>query len=218
MRWIFALLAILLSALVLMPLRFGYFFPVSKTVDLTAKVIPTLMTAGFAAAGCLQNRGDSYAVLVLVALLICSAADVLLGIHFVSGGALFLIAHLFYIAAFAGRQTLHWYHLALVLAAAALLWSFCWRYRPLIPSTLMFAGVLVYALALSALLAFALPLPFVKLSLRSVLAAVGAVLFVISDMGVCHGRLVDHSTGFHYRSLGVYYLAQLCLGMSTFGG
>ena len=48
------------------------------------------------------------------------------------------------------------------------------------------------------------------------MAAIGAVLFVISDMGVCHGMLVNRTKAYSFRMLAVYYLAQLCLGMSAF--
>ena len=70
--------------------------------------------------------------------------------------------------------------------------------------------------ALAVVLCLSLPLPFITLSERTVLAAVGAVLFVISDMGVCHSILANTSKRYSFFMLGVYYLAQLCLGRSAF--
>lgn len=61
-------------------------------------------------------------------------------------------------------------------------------------------------------------MPFLAFSQRTVLAALGAVIFVLSDMGVCHGMLFKISKRRSACYLGIYYLAQLLLGLSAFGG
>ena len=47
-------------------------------------------------------------------------------------------------------------------------------------------------------------------------AALGALIFVLSDMGVCHGMLCRIPKKLNFLYLGIYYLAQLLLGLSAF--
>ena len=92
---------------------------------------------------------------------------------------------------------------------------FVYRYRDKVPARFILLGLQIYALALSALLAFSLPLPFLAPGTRSVLAAAGAALFVASDMTLCYNTVQKKPTLWHYLSLGIYYSAQLLLGLSA---
>ena len=47
------------------------------------------------------------------------------------------------------------------------------------------------------------------------LAAAGAALFVASDMTLCYNPVQKKPTLWHYLSLGIYYSAQLLLGLSA---
>ena len=160
--------------------------------------------------------GGRYAALIFVGLCICTAADHMLGVHFVTGGFLFLTGHLFYMAAFCTHQKPSWWSLPVFVIALALLWLFVWQFRLKIPNTLMFSGVLLYATALAVLLAFALPMPVRAFSSRTLLAALGAFIFVLSDLGVCHGMMYRIPKKLSFLYLGIYYLAQLMLGLSAF--
>lgn len=217
MRWIFAVLAVLLSGFVLMPIRYRHFYGGPLYADLGLKVVPTLLCASFAGVACFSG-GDRYSLLIFIGLCICAAADVLLGIRFAVGGGFFLLGHVFYISAFLTQQTLSVRNGLVFAVMLPCLWLFCQRYRPMIKNRLISYGIFVYSTALAVVLGLSLPLPFLVFSARSVLAATGAVLFVISDMGVCHGCLVNTSKSYSFRMLAVYYLAQLCLGLSAFGG
>ena len=84
-----------------------------------------------------------------------------------------------------------------VLALAGL-WRFALRYRRYFPRPHLLAGVLIYVVALAALLAFSLPLPLLAPSPRSTLAALGAATFVVSDMTLCHNLLLKRSTPYHF--------------------
>ena len=53
-------------------------------------------------------------------------------------------------------------------------------------------------------------------SARSTLAALGAVMFVVSDMTLCHNLLLKRPGSCHFVSLGIYYMAQLLLALSAF--
>ena len=95
MRWIMALLAVLLTVFLIMPIHYRWIGHVNHNWMLITKVLPTLLCAAFAGTA-LLNGGGRYAMLIFIGLCICAAADVMLGIHFVTGGALFLLGHLFY--------------------------------------------------------------------------------------------------------------------------
>lgn len=216
MRWILALLAVVSTAFLIMPIHYRWIGHVSHNWMLITKVIPTLMCAAFAGAALVLGNGERYAVLIFIGLCICAAADVMLGIHFVTGGGLFLLGHLFYMAAFCTQQRPNRWSFLVFAAALALLWLFVWQFKPRIHHPLMFAGVLLYAAALAVVLSLSLPMPFCHFSVRTLLAALGAVIFVLSDMGVCHGMFCKIPKQLDYTYLGIYYLAQLLLGLSAF--
>ncbi len=218
MRWILALLMLLTTALLIMPLRFGRFYHGPKRYDLGLKVIPTLMAAGLAAWAAFGQANDRYALFLFAGLCACAAADVVLGICFAAGGVLFFLGHLCYMTAFISQQALGWPNLLVLAAALPSLWLFCCRYLPLLQNRLIALGIFTYSGALALLLCLSLPLPFLAFSTRTVFSATGTVLFVLSDMGVCHCMLVNRSKSFDFGVLGVYYLAQLCLALSAFGG
>jgi len=216
MRWIMAVLASALTTFLIMPIHYRWIGHVNHNWMLITKVLPTLICAAFAGVALISRGGERYAWLVFTGLCICAAADVMLGVHFVTGGALFLLGHLFYMAAFCTRQRPDKWSLVVFAAALALLWLFVWHFKPRIHPPLLFAGVLLYAAALAALLALSLPMPFRSFSARTLLAALGAIIFVLSDMGVCHGMLYRIPKKLDFTYLGIYYLAQLLLGLSVF--
>ena len=215
MRWILALAAGLLTVLVIMPAHYHRFGRISRFWVQVTKVVPTLMCAAFAGAA-LASGGDRYALLVFAGLCICAVADVMLGVQFVTGGALFLCGHLFYMAAFCTQQTPTLWSVPVFGVMLALLWLFLWQFKAKIQHPLMFRGVQLYSAALAVLLALSLPMPFLAFSQRTLLAALGAAGFVLSDMGVCHGMLCKVSRRRDACYLGIYYLAQLLLGLSAF--
>lgn len=215
MRWIMAVLAVVLTVFLIMPIHYRWIGHIGRLGLFVTKVIPTLICAAFAG-GALLRGGDRYSLFIFIGLLICAAADVVLGIHFVTGGALFLAGHICYIAAFCTQQRPGWWSLPVLIAALALLWMFVWQFKPQIHHPLMFVGVLLYAAALAVVLSLSLPMPFRHFSARTLLAALGALIFVLSDMGVCHGMLCKIPKKLDFVYLGIYYLAQLLLALSAF--
>lgn len=214
MRWIMAVLAVLATVLVITPLRNRCPGSKSRFWNLMLKVIPTLMCAAFAGASLLHG-GDRYSLLIFIGLCVCAVADVLLNIHFITGGALFFAGHLFYISAFCIQQTPTWWSLPVFAVMLGLLWLFLQHFRAGM-SRKMFMLVRIYSAALAVVLSLSLPMPFLAFSQRTVLAALGALIFVLSDMGVCHGMLCRISRRRDQCYLGIYYLAQLLLGLSAF--
>ena len=156
---------VLLTWLVCMPIHFRSKTPGRRFALLTSKVLPTALAAAFAAYGCFAAHNDSrYALLVLIGLCVCTLADLMIELRFEVGGALFFIGHLLYIAALGLYGLLSWASLGVFAAAFALMLVFLSHYRHQVPNKLISAGLTIYAAALSALLAFSLPLPFAAFS------------------------------------------------------
>lgn len=218
MHWLLALAAALLSALVLMPIHFGRWFAVSKPVEHAAKAAPTLMASAFAGWALFHQPSDPYALLMFAGVVVGAAADVMLGIHFVTGGFLFLLGHILYLSAFCLLHSPTLWSLPVFVLVFAGLWVFCQRYRPLMKNAVVRNGLPFYCAALSAIIALSLPTAFLIPSQRTILAAIGAICFALSDMGVFHGIVMPTDFSFNYRMLGLYYFAQLLLGMSALHG
>ncbi len=183
-----------------------------KALSLTVKVVPTMAAAAFAS---LARGADAYSAWLLAGLCVCALADVMLGVRFEVGGALFFAGHLLYLTALSFNQAPSVWSAAVFAVAWAGLWAFSARYRDLMPRKRLMAGVMVYAMALAALLAMSVPAAFAAPSRRTVLAACGASLFVLSDVTLCHNLLRHKPALWQYFSLGAYYMAQLLLGLSA---
>ncbi|MCI6039976.1 MAG: lysoplasmalogenase [Clostridiales bacterium] len=211
------LLYIALTWLVLMPSRFRAMEKGYRKTSLALKALPTALAAAFAAAGYLgTDVRDLYGLMIFIGLCVCTLADIALDIKFEIGGALFFAGHVIYVTALSQYRVLSWWCLTVFAIALVGLWFFALRYRRYFPKPHLLAGVLVYVVALAALLAFSLPLPLLAPSARSTLAALGAVTFVISDMTLCHNTLLNRPAPYHFVSLGIYYMAQLLLALSAF--
>ena len=213
----YILLYIALTWLALMPARFRAMAKGYRKTSLALKALPTALAAAFAAAGCFGAEArDLYGLLVFAGLCVCTLADIALDVRFEVGGALFFTGHAVYVAALGQYREPSWWCLTVFVLALAGLWRFALRYRRYFPRPHLLAGVLIYVVALAALLAFSLPLPLLAPSPRSTLAALGAATFVVSDMTLCHNLLLKRSTPYHFVSLGIYYMAQLLLALSAF--
>ena len=211
-----AALMLILTWTVIMPVRFRRMQGGNDTpFTLLLKGIPTAAAAAVACWAALHPAAAPYARWIFAGLLLCLAGDVVLGIHFVTGGGLFLLGHVCYVAGLLGRQTPGGIHLAVFLLVFALLIGFLLCFRKKLADPLMFLAVCLYAAALSALLAAALPLPFRGGGQQAYLAAFGAILFVLSDLTLCDNMLNARPLPNQYVSLGIYYTAQFLLGISA---
>ena len=198
-----------------MPLYFGLKNRGWQVPSLVFKALPTAMAAAFAGWAALSLHAGRYAWLIFAGLCVCVAADVLLNIRFEVGGGFFFCGHVLYVLALSQYRVLNWWCLALFLLSAVALQFFLRHYQAKVPTPFILLGLRLYALALAALLALGLPLPFLAFSPPTVMAALGAVLFVLSDLTLCHNTLLQKPTGWHFVSLGVYYAGQLLLGLSA---
>lgn len=214
--FILAAVALLLSWIVIMPIRFHFMKGDDDTpFTFVLKGLPTAMAAALACYAALTQNPGAYANWMALGLIICLLADVVLGIQFAAGGGLFLCGHICYVIALTSLVPLTLWHGVIFAIAMAVLQGFLLTYRKRMTDKLIAYGVCVYAAALSALLAAALPLPYLAEGFQPVLAAVGAVLFVLSDATLCDNMINNRPLPNQYISLGIYYTAQFLLGLST---
>lgn len=213
---ILAIIALILAWAVIMPVRFHLMKGNDDTpFTFFLKTLPTACAAALAVYAALWANPVPYARWMALGLIICTAADVVLGIHFITGGFLFFCGHVCYILALMGQQSPSVWNAIIFVIAMVVLQGFLIAYRKRMTDKLLAYGVCVYAMALSGLLASALPLPFLGSSFRPALAAIGALLFVLSDATLCDNMVNDRPLPNQYISLGIYYTAQFLLGLSV---
>lgn len=157
--------------------------------------------------------------LVIAGLVFSLAGDVFLMLpndRFVAGLVAFLIAHLLYIGAFtdgwAVPRATGWVIVPFLVYAAVLLWILL----PHVPRALK-AAVIVYAAALLVMAWQAAERGAAGLS-SGVLAALGGVLFVISDSALALDRFRRPFPGAQPLVLATYWAAQTLIALSIGGG
>jgi uncharacterized membrane protein YhhN len=186
---------------------------VRRGVYLFKPLTTVLVLALAATAG--EPVSGGYQALVCAGLLFSLAGDVFLMLprdRFVAGLASFLVAHLFYVAAFAPRPP----GLAAPLALAAVLAYGGVLLRALWPhlGTLR-APVALYAAALMAMAWQAMERWAVLDATPALLAAAGAVLFVASDSVLAWERFVRRHGWGQVVVLGTYFAAQWLIALSV---
>jgi uncharacterized membrane protein YhhN len=159
--------------------------------------------------------GAAYENLILAGLACSLVGDIFLMLRrkrFLTGLLAFLVAHLFYIAAFASRLEgpIHpgplvplLIYLAFVLGV---LWSRLGRMR--IP-------VIVYMVAITAMAVLAAERSLQPREAGALLALVGSILFVVSDSILAASRFVRPFRWAQVFILGSYFLAQWFIALSA---
>ncbi len=176
--------------------------PTKKTTLL--KGATTCVAGGLALYSAISS-GAAYAYLVSAALFLCALADMLLERYFVPGMGVFALGHAFYISAFIIKGSFNLYSvLVFVLLALFVYALYLWAKKQTDKSIAPFA---LYALVLMFMLSqafFSVPI-----------AAVGAVLFVISDSLI--GLRLVKKAGKHNDviCISLYYAAQYLMALSA---
>ena len=153
--------------------------------------------------------GPKNRVFMLVALAGSLAGDVFLMLpgFFIPGLVSFLVAHLFYVALFKGGQ--HWFPhrgaLAATLGVGAAMYAFLWAGG--LPLGLR-APVAAYVLVIALMAAQAIGRATVLRDAPSLLVALGAGFFMLSDSLLATNRFVTPLPGSQVWVLGTYYAAQ----------
>lgn len=173
---------------------------------LTFKGSATLCCTALAVYGAAMNQNTGFWFLA-VGLFVCALADVLLGIHFLTGMGCFALGHVFYcigcISVASPTLANALIFLILLLAILAIL-PWIRRHagkRNVIP-------FIAYGVVLCGMLSLAMTQRPLLLS--------GAVLFVVSDGMLGYRIATDNkSRRYDYLCLGCYYFAQFLIGLST---
>lgn len=209
--------AVVVIWFVLMPLRFNFKRQENLPLSLLFKAASTLVTVAFAGYACfLLPQPNAYALFIFLGLCLGVSADVWLEIRLPVGGVLFFLGHVVYIAGFLiqGIPPLSLAASGFILLALFAAW-FLRRYRDKLPPSL-YRSFQAYALALCALLSIGVALRYAAPSRRTTLAALGAALFVVSDMMLLDNFVKKSPAPARYVSLGIYYMAQFLLALSAF--
>ena len=155
-----------------------------------------------------------YSFLIALGLGLSLAGDVFLMLRparFLAGLAAFLLAHLVYITAFAGRATPEHAGMALLLAAAggaiyAVLRPGLGRLR---------LPVLAYVAAITAMVWTALSAWLTLGGHGPAAAAIGALFFLVSDASLVYARFRHRYPGAQAVTLGTYYFGQWLIALSA---
>ncbi|MCP4425244.1 MAG: lysoplasmalogenase [Chloroflexi bacterium] len=153
--------------------------------------------------------------LILVGLIFCLGGDVFLMLpakYFIAGLVSFLIGHIFYIVAFISDGGFHW---ALGWFAPLIVYGSI-IYRLLHPHLGKLRGaVIVYILAILTMAWQALGRWTALETTGALLAAAGAVLFVISDSVLALDRFRQKFASARVIVLSTYWIAQWLIAFST---
>jgi uncharacterized membrane protein YhhN len=157
---------------------------------------------------------DEYAALIAAGLVASLIGDVVLMLRparFLAGLVAFFIAHLIYIAAFAGQVVPGPIGLAVALLAAGAV-----IYRQLWPGLHgLRLPVLAYVLAILAMVWTAWSVWLARPDAGSAAAAAGALLFLISDTSLGFARFRYRYPGAQAVTLGSYYVGQWLIALSA---
>ncbi|MBE6822464.1 lysoplasmalogenase family protein [Caproiciproducens sp. LBM24188] len=152
--------------------------------------------------------------LLFTGIFLCMAADVVIGIRFEAGTLVFLVAQLCLIAYYFTLAPFHWVSILLffgILILEALILKPSFSY-PL--NRLICCGA--YALALAFMVSMALLLPFSVYLSGTILLAVGAVLFLISDTMLAQNTFGKPVQWRDRLLMAFYYSAVYLMAVSTF--
>ena len=177
----------------------------SRTLEIAIKCGATAMAALVALLGCLKSGTPAHWAM-LAGLVICTVADGVLCVRFIEGGAIFILGHILYMAAFCLMHRPDWRCAVLFLCLAALSAAAITRFRALLGQR--FIPVLAYAGILCLMVALA--------SVQASLYLAGAVLFAVSDVLLGCLSIARRKTLTDYISLACYYLGQFLFGLAVF--
>jgi len=175
-----------------------------RSPKIAVKCAATLMAVFTALLGCLHAPAPGR-FLILAGLCAGTAADGVLIVHFVAGGALFALGHILYILAFCLMGGVSWGSLWVFLGLMGLFSLGLARFRRRMGRRApLFAAYAAVLMAMVSLAAFQHPL-----------FAAGAALFAFSDALLFYLLMERDHVRLDYISLGAYYLGQFLLALGT---
>jgi len=178
------------------------------------KPLTTILIIGIALLGVSPNA--LYKTLIIIGLIFCLGGDIFLMLpakYFIMGLVSFLIGHIFYIAAFAtdGGLELSWWLLPLIVYGGII-------YRILHPHLGKMRGpVIAYLVVILTMAWQALTRWSGLQTMSALLAAIGAMTFVVSDTALALDRFRQKYHSARVIVLSTYWLAQWLIALSVGG-
>lgn len=176
--------------------------------SLWAKCGGTLLAVCSAGLGLIRQGRSPFGESIFWFFLLCVVADVLLELSFLPGMVVFGAGHVCFLVWLWGKASPGWW--VAVLFAGALLASLILFRRQLPRLGWQVFPFMGYGAVLAAVLAFALPLPFV-VGYSYAGLALGTAFFFISDMMVARQELADNITANLQKPIMVLYWLGLFL-------
>ena len=173
--------------------------------EIALKCGATAMAALTALLGCLKS-GTPAQWTMLAGLVICAVADGVLCVHFIGGGALFVLGHVLYMVAFCLMRGPDWRCAVAFLVLMGLFAAATARVRP--GPGGRYGLIFAYAAILCLMVALA--------CVQAPLFFVGAVLFAASDALLGCLSISRRKAWMDYLSLALYYLGQFAFGLAVF--
>ena len=177
----------------------------SKAREIALKCGATAMAAFVALLGCLKSGVPAH-WLMLAGLVVCTIADGVLCVHFIAGGATFVLGHILYMVAFCMMHRPNWQCAIVLLCLMGLSVAVMTRIRSMLGNK--FVLILAYAMILCLMVALA--------SIQAPMYLAGAILFAVSDILLGCLSITHWKTQMDYVSLGMYYLGQFLLGLAVY--
>ena len=177
----------------------------SRAMEIALKCGATAMAALVALLGCLNSGLPAHWV-VLAGLAVCTVADGVLCVRFIEGGAIFVLGHILYMAAFCLMRRPGWPCAIVFLCLAALSTAVLTRLRKQLGG--QYGLILAYSMILCLMVALA--------SVQAPMFLAGAILFAVSDILLGCLSITRWKAQLDYVSLAMYYLGQFLLGLAVF--
>lgn len=152
--------------------------------------------------------------LILIGLIICMAADVVLGIKFIIGMGLFFLGHICYITYFIVIGGFNPVSFLIFIPLGALLFLYFRKRRDKVDKNQVWAYY-GYGLTILATFSIGIMLPF-SIGEAGMFPAIGAAMLVVSDYMLAYLLLVKMTPLADAISLGFYYGGQFMMAMSVF--
>ncbi|NLC33137.1 MAG: lysoplasmalogenase [Clostridiales bacterium] len=163
----------------------------------------TLLAAFLAFYGFLQSGLPAH-FLISVGIAVCAAADVVLNLRFKLGMLVFALGHICYISAFVIGGGIHPLNVIIYFIFIMVILLLSGKLKNHLSQAA--APFLAYSFIIAAMFSLALTQPL--------LAALGALLFVLSDSLLFLRFVMTPKPGHHAAVMSAYYLAQFFLALS----
>ena len=212
MKYILIVLSVILIIYWIVPTYIRLKEHGKKSSALVIKALGTISAVSFGFVGVLSHP-QPQAYLILLGLILGLLGDILLELIVPLGGLSFFLGNVIYVCSMIAIEPLKSInYLLFLIFLLFLVVSFRKDFKGFGTYRFFF---IPYALIVALMAAVSIPYILLQ-GFQGLLFGFGAFLFAVSDYLLAYRTLYSTSPDFHRVSLGTYYLAQLCIGVSIF--